>query len=461
MGAALAYLIGSLGCALLGVGAWVRTPDPDRRRAYPSQPDRWLGVTGEPASLRHAVGTRLFYLPGLAVAGAVLSALRLWMPVHGPVALSVAGAAGAAASFLCAARLLRFGPGAMRAQPRSSKRPPTRRPRVLFVCGSQNQTTQMHQIALELPAVESWFTPYYSDHWSARLLLRLGALERAILGFGRRGRCLDYLNANGLAVDLCGEENVYDLCVTCNDQVLPEALKSAPWVLVQEGIQEPLNWRARLWRWARIVPTPLTGTATFGLSNGYTRFCVASEGYRERYLAEGIPSDKIVVTGIPNFDDFARYRNNAFPYRGYVLVCTSDARETWLAADRSALLRRAVAIAAGRPLFFKLHPNERVDRATREIREVAPDARIFSTGSAEEMVANCEVLVTEWSSVTFCGVALGKEVHSLHALDEVRALLPIQNGCAAREIAGVVHGLLTALGRAEGPSADAPREVAQ
>jgi hypothetical protein len=187
---------------------------------------------------------------------------------------------------------------------------------------------------------------------------------------------------------------------------------------------------------------PLAGTATFGLSDRYDRFCVASEGYRRRYEAEGIAREKLVVTGIPNFDDFVRFRDNDFPHRGYVLVCTSDARETLLAVDRPALLKRAVEIAAGRKLIFKLHPNEQVERATREIREVAPGALVLTEGSAEEMVANCDVLITEWSSLTFCGVALGKEVHSLHPLGEVKDLLPLQNGRAAQEIAAVIRELL-------------------
>jgi hypothetical protein len=37
------------------------------------------------------------------------------------------------------------------------------RKRVLFICGSINQTTQMHQIASELPEYDHYFTPYYAD----------------------------------------------------------------------------------------------------------------------------------------------------------------------------------------------------------------------------------------------------------------------------------------------------------
>jgi hypothetical protein len=317
---------------------------------------------------------------------------------------------------------------------------------VLFICGSPNQTTQMHAIARAIPEVEAWFTPYYADDWLVRSFVKLRWVESGIPGYRRRGICLDYLNAHGLRVDLGAEQNAYDVVVTCNDQVLPAVLSKTPWVLVQEGIQEPPSWRTKLWKKTRAIPSPLAGTANVGLSNRYDRFCVASAGYRDNYLAEGIPAHKLAVTGIPNFDDFARFRNNVFPHRGYVLVCTSDARETLLSSDRRALLARAVALRASRPLFFKLHPNENVERATREILAVAPDAHVFSTGSAEEMVANCDVLLTEWSSVTFCGVALGKEVHSWHSIDEMRRLLPDQHGRAAARVADVVREVLRGSG---------------
>jgi hypothetical protein len=186
----------------------------------------------------------------------------------------------------------------------------------------------------------------------------------------------------------------------------------------------------------------------FGLTKKYEKFCVASEGYRRQFLAEGIAPDKLVVTGIPNFDDFARFRDNDFPHHGYVLVCTSDGRETMMTVDRPALLRRSVQIAAGRQLIFKLHPNENVERSTREILAIAPNALIFAEGNAEEMVANCDVLITEHSSLTFCGLALNKEVHTNLPLEQVAALTPVQNRRAAEEIADVIRGVLRARGRA-------------
>jgi hypothetical protein len=441
----MALLVVSALASALAIARFVRTPDPDRPRAYPKEPERWHGITerGHPARLYDAVKTSLFYLPGIATSGAVAAVLLAWMPASLGASLAGGLIAGAATSVVVARRLLQAGPGAMSIPVRASKNETGNRPRVLFICGSPNQTSQMHQIALALPEVDAWFTPYFSDHWGVHLIVKLGLLENTIMGFRRRGLCLDYLNAHALQVDLCAERNRYDLCLSCNDQAIPrEPLSTTPWILVQEGIQEPPNWRTRLWRILPVIPRGLTSTATFGLSDRYARFCVASEGYRRRYLAEGIAPEKLVVTGIPNFDNFERFRQNRFPYRGYVLVCTSDGRETLLATDRHALLRRAVQVAAGRQLIFKLHPNERVDRATHEIRAAIPDALIFAEGSAEEMVANCDVLLTEWSSLTFCGVALGKEVHSLHSLEQVKELLPIQHARAAEEIGGVVRDLL-------------------
>jgi hypothetical protein len=58
------------------------------------------------------------------------------------------------------------------------------------------------------------------------------------------------------------------------------------------------------------------------------------------------------------------------------------------------------------------------------------------------MVANCDVLITQFSSVVFVGLALGKEVHSFHPLDMLKRLMPVQNSSAARNIAGVCRELL-------------------
>ena len=120
----------------------------------------------------------------------------------------------------------------------------------------------------------------------------------------------------------------------------------------------------------------------------------------------------------------------------------SALREIFRREDRPAFIRRAVEIAAGRPLIFKLHPNENVQRATREIGRHAPGAMVFPTGSAEEMIANCDVLITRVSSTALVGLALGKETYSDFDMDELRRLTPVQNRSAALNIANVCRRLL-------------------
>ena len=443
---ALFLLLAALAGAA-AVAAWVRTPEYDRPRVYPRDPGRWGGITGKPASLRHAFDTLLFWalvLFGLGLGGAVLAAFS---PGRTVLALVVGEGVGVLLALGIARRMLQVGPGAMRMMPRLPKPPVGRVPRVLFVCGSPNQTGQMLQIARALPEVEAWFTPYYSDWPHYATILKAGLFEPAIHGHKRRGICVDELNRQGLRIDLAAERNDYDLWVCPNDAIIPRGLSRVPWVLIQEGIMEQPNWRTWVWRKTRLMPRGIATTAVFGLTKGYEKFCVASEGYRKQFLAEGISPEKLVVTGIPNFDDFARFKDNDFPHHGYVLVCTSDGRETMMKVDRPALLKRSVQIAAGRQLVFKLHPNENRERATREILAIAPKALVFADGNAEEMVANCDVLITEHSSLTFCGLALGKEVHTNLPLEQVEALLPVQNRRAADEIADVLRGVLRSRGR--------------
>jgi hypothetical protein len=127
-----------------------------------------------------------------------------------------------------------------------------------------------------------------------------------------------------------------------------------------------------------------------------------------------------------------------------VLACTSPLREIFRGEDRTAFIRRAVDLAGRRQLIFKLHPNENTERATREIHRHAPEAMVLTTGSAEEMIANCDVLITRFSSTVFVGLALGKETYSDFDMDELRRLMPVQNGSAALNIANVCRRLLDA-----------------
>jgi hypothetical protein len=313
--------------------------------------------------------------------------------------------------------------------------------RILFICGSMNQTTQMHQISRHLADCEQAFTPFYCDGVQ-EVMRRLNLLEFTIIGAKLAERCRRYLEASGLSIDYQGRGGPYDLVVTCSDVFVQKNIRGSRVVLVQEGITDPESAAFRLVQRHRWLPLWLAGTAATGLSDAYRAFCVASDGYRDLFTGKGAKAEKIVVTGIPNFDNCARYRDNAFAHRNYVLVCTSPLREIFRGEDRPAFIRNAVALAGGRPMIFKFHPNEDLARAEREVRQHAPGALTFSEGSAEEMIANCDVLVTRYSSTAFVGLALGKETHSDFPADELRRLLPVQNNAAAANIADVCRRVI-------------------
>jgi len=315
------------------------------------------------------------------------------------------------------------------------------RKRIFFICGSMNQTTQMHQISEHLREYEHSFSPYYV-HGFDELLRRLGLIEFTIAGNKLAGRCRRYLQDHGLPIDYQGRNRPYDLVVTCSDVYLQKNIRNNRIVLVQEGVTDPESMMFHLVKRLRFLPLWFAGNSTTGLSDAYRAFCVASEGYRDFFIRKGVSPEKIVVTGIPNFDDCRQYCRNAFPYKHYALVCTSALREILQIENRKAFIRRAVKVAGGRQLIFKLHPSENVGRATREIRRHAPGAMVFATGSAEEMIANCDVLITRFSSTAFVGLALGKETYSDFSMDEMRRLMPIQHGCAAANIANVCRRVL-------------------
>ncbi|HEY1309143.1 MAG TPA: hypothetical protein VGF24_36630 [Vicinamibacterales bacterium] len=300
----------------------------------------------------------------------------------------------------------------------------------------------MHQVAHHLRDCDCVFTTYYDDGY-ANTLKRLRLTETTPMGYKLSARALAYLERHQLPLDLLGRNGPYDLVLTCSDLVVPGNIRSYPIVLVQEGMTDPEGFWYHAWRKYPWLPRWFAGTAVTGLSDQYAVFCVASEGYKRHFVAKGANPDKIIVTGIPNFDNCRRFSDNTFPLRDFVLVCTSDVRETFGFEDRKGFILNAVRIAAGRLLIFKLHPNERVARATREIERHAPQARVYATGPTEEMIANCSVLITRFSTTAYVGLALGKEVYSDFDIESLREKLPIQNnGTAAEAIAGVCRRVM-------------------
>ncbi len=313
--------------------------------------------------------------------------------------------------------------------------------KILFICGSMNQTTQMHQISEWLGDYDRYFTPFFSDGLLG-VASGKGLLEFTILGRKRSGRALQYLLDNDLQLDTGGTGRDYDLVVTCTDLIVPKEIRRKKIVLVQEGMTEPetvLYHLARNFRW---VPRWVAGTAMTGLSDLYEKFCVASEGYRDLFIRKGVNPDKIVVTSIPNFDNCEQYLRNDFEHRDFVLVCTSDNRETFIYENRKKNIEKYLDMAGGHQLIFKLHPNENAGRAVREIRNWAPESLVFAEGKTEEMIANSRMLIAQFSSTIFVGSALNKTVHCGLPPEELRALTPLQNKSAARRIADVCRSVI-------------------
>ena len=286
-----------------------------------------------------------------------------------------------------------------------------------------------------------YFTPYYSDGIIDYFVKR-GLLNFTVLGGVFRKATEDYLVLNQLKVDYKGLERSYDLVVTCSDLIIPKNIKGKKIVLVQEGMTDKENIFFYLAKHLKF-PRWLASTSTTGMSDEYSAFCVASEGYKEHFIRKGCNPSKIFVTGIPNFDNCETYRTNKFSHKQYVLVCTSDSRETFKYENRKNFLKKALKIAGNRLVIFKLHPNENFEKAIIEIKRYAKGSMIFTEGDTNEMIANCDVLITRYSTVVYVGLALGKEVYSEFNLEVLKKMTPIQNGgMSAQNISTVCKKVL-------------------
>lgn len=313
--------------------------------------------------------------------------------------------------------------------------------KILFIGGSLNQTTIMHQISKELPECEAYFTPYFATGplW---LMTKLKMLEFTIMGGTFKQKTLEYIKTNKLKLDYEGKNDDYDLVITCQDLIVPRNIKKFKIILVQEGMTDPPDWRYHVTRFLGLGRWSASTSMT-GLSHMYDYFCVASEGFREQFIERGVNPNKIRVTGIPNFDNFEKFRNLEFEHKNFVLVATSDVRETTKYENRKAFLLNAKKIAGNKKIIVKLHPNEIVKKRTAEVKKYLPEALVYNGVNIDPMIANCDALVTRFSSTIFPALALGKEVYCNIDLKEIKRLLPMQNGgTSAKAIAEVARELL-------------------
>jgi hypothetical protein len=328
-----------------------------------------------------------------------------------------------------------------------------RRKKILFIVGSPNQTSQMHQVASLLPEYDTFFSQIYSKHPIIRRVVNSGWLDKSILAGEFRKKADAYLERYYLRNDYAQSiyHNRYDMAVICTDLLITKELRQLKTVFVQEGMTDPVTTWGKFTRRLGLPSYFAANTAFNGCSNICDVYCAASEGYKQQFSEWGTDAEKIFVTGIPNYDNAVALQNNDFQHKGYVMVATSDIRETLRKEDRAAFIRDCVKIAAGRPLLFKLHPNEEKERAVREIQAGAPAGTlIFTEGNTEQMIANCTELITQYSTVVYIGIALGKKVHSYFDVEKLRRLAPIQNeGRSASLIADLCRRYLEFKGTRE------------
>jgi hypothetical protein len=312
---------------------------------------------------------------------------------------------------------------------------------ILMICGSLNQTTMMHQIGINLTDHNVLYSPYFTDGL-LKYAVKRNLLDFTVLGGQSRRATETFLYEHQLPIDFGGQCFDYDLILTCSDLIIPFSIRNKKIILIQEGMTDPESFMYYLVKYLRL-PAYLASTATTGLSDAYDIFCVASSGYRELFIKKGVNPDKLRVTGIPNFDNIKISLKNDFPYKDYVLVATSDTRETFKFDNRNRFYRNVAEIAGDRQLIFKLHPNEKFERSAKEIKTKFPEALIYQHGNTAQMIANCAELITQYSSVVYIGLALNKKVHSYFDIKELKKLLPVQNnGTSARTIAGICQQVL-------------------
>ena len=302
--------------------------------------------------------------------------------------------------------------------------------KILFITGSMNQTSQMFQIARELPEYDCWFSQMFSDTpLIGYLKNKTRLLDKTIIAEPHRKKSEAFLKEFNCNIDYEARQHTYDLAVCCSDLILPQKLKAIKTIWVQEGMIDKVTLLSKVVKALKLSPTLCFNTSLNGSTNKCDLYCAASEGYR-RYISHmGTDLAKVHVTGMINYDNAAQYLDNDFPHHGYIMVATTDMRETARPENRVKFLKQCVSIAQGRPLLFKLHPNENFKRAISEIRTHTPEGTlIFTEGNTSHMIANCQELITQFSTVVYTGIALGKKVYSYFDVEELKQLSPLQNG---------------------------------
>jgi len=315
---------------------------------------------------------------------------------------------------------------------------------ILCLGGSRNQTSQLHQIAQYLEAdYNIFYSQVFGEGFLFKAAAEIGFFDNTVLGrdssFTKASQ--QYIKAHNLNYDYRGQSKgiKYDLALLSTDMIVPKSFKNIKTVWIQEGMIDPITSFGRLVKKLGLPAYATASTALNGTSNKADLYFAMSRGYKNYFKAYGTESSKILVTGVPNFDNIHSLMNTSYNERGFVLVATSDIRELGGNDDRIFLIKEAIRIANGRKLIFKPHPNESIERVISEIKSVHPNPCIITEPIIDILIAHCDVLITQYSSCVYQGLVLGKKVYSYFPIEELEIKKPIQNGGkSGKIISGIV-----------------------
>lgn len=322
------------------------------------------------------------------------------------------------------------------------------RKKILCLGGSLNQTSQLHLISQYLSTDHDiYFSQVFGDGFFYKFMAESGISDNTVLGKNSSFnlKSLEYLKENNAKYDYRGNTLGidYDLVIVSTDLVFPSSFKSKKTAWVQEGMIDPLKPSGK---WIKRFHLPLyftSDTSLNGTSNKADLYFAMSAGYKKYFNKHGTNANKILTTGVPNFDNIEELKHNDIELKDFVLVATSDIRELGGNEDRLDFIKQCLKIANGKKLIFKPHPNENINRAISEINMIAPNAEILTSKNLDFMIANCDTLITQFSSCVYLGLVLEKKVYSYFPIEELEANKPIQNkGTSAQIIAGILEKYL-------------------
>src|ERR1700756_2232624 len=171
--------------------------------------------------------------------------------------------------------------------------------KILFIIGTPNQTTQMHQISKFLDdSFDCYFSQIFSNHSAFEIVVKSGILNHTIFAGEIKQKADKYLTDNHLKNDYQAKifNNKYDLVVVCTDMVLPKSLQGIKTVWVQEGMIDGYNWAAKIVKALKLPAVLAMSTALNGSSNQCDIYCVGSFGYKSYIAEKGTDISKIAVT---------------------------------------------------------------------------------------------------------------------------------------------------------------------